>query len=239
MSEKKKEYLIRSFKANSVEVRELDGGKRVLTGLIPFNQRSEWMGFFEYIAPSAFNKTLADGADVRALWNHDDSKLLGRVKNGSLRLVAQEDGLHIECDLPETTYADDVYNLVRSGYNNGMSFGFNVVNDVWEQKEEDGRVCDVRTLLEVRLFEVSFAVTFPAYEGTDSATRSVRSLIDSLKKLDLKNLSEEERTELENTLKEIMPEEEKPVPVEDKEAGDPTSLTESQEAQLEAFMADF
>ncbi len=239
MSEKKKEFITRSFKADTVEVRELDGGQRVLVGLIPFNKRSEWMGFYEYIAPSAFNKTVSDGADVRALWNHDDSKLLGRVKNGSLRLSVLEDGLHIECDLPETTYADDVYNLVRSGYNNGMSFGFNVINDVWEQKEEDGKLTDVRTLLEVKLFEVSFAVTFPAYEATNSQARSVRSLIDDLKKLNLKEMTDEEKKLFEDTIREILPEEEKPVPVEDKEAGDPTSLTESQEAQLEAFMADF
>ena len=141
----------REIKVNDIQIRELEDGKRVIEGVIPFNQRSEWMGFYEYIAPSAFNKTIADGSDVRALWNHDTTKLLGRVKNNSLRLRSDEFGLNIECDLPKTSYADDVYNLIREGYNNGLSFGFTTIQDRWEVKEEDGRQVDVCTLLEVSM----------------------------------------------------------------------------------------
>ena len=104
----KKNIQTREFKATEVQIRELEDGKKVIEGLIPYNQRSEWMGFYEYITPTAFNKTLADGADVRAFMNHDTNKLLGRVKNNSLRLRSDEDGLHIECELPDTEYARDV-----------------------------------------------------------------------------------------------------------------------------------
>ena len=78
-----------------VEIRELEG-KRTITGLIPFNKLSEDMGFREEIAPSAFNKTIADHFDVRALMGHDCNKLLGRVKNSSLRLWTDTEGLRIE-----------------------------------------------------------------------------------------------------------------------------------------------
>lgn len=193
----------RELKTTDVQIRELDDGKRVIEGMIPYNQRSEWMGFYEIITPSAFTKTLKDGADVRAFMNHDTSKLLGRVKNGSLRLRSDEFGLHIECDLPKTSYADDVYNLIREGYNSGMSFGFSTVQDKWDEEEENGRMVPVCHLIEVRLYEVSFCVSFPAYEGTTSETRSIREILGDLKNYDLTTLSEDERKEYESTIREL------------------------------------
>lgn len=169
----------------------VDEEKRVIEGLIPYNSRSEDMGFFEYIAPTAFNKTLADKADVRALWNHDTTKLLGRVSNGSLQLESREDGLHCVCTLPDTSYAEDVYKLIRDGYNPGMSFGFNIINQ--DEKVEEGR--EIHTLREVRLFEVSFGVSFPAYEETKANARCVRGidlddLAEAIEKEDKNKVSE-------------------------------------------------
>lgn len=198
-----KDIIKRDLKVSEIQVRELEDGKRVIEGLIPYNQRSEWMGFYEYITPTAFNKTIADGADVRAFWNHDTTKLLGRVKNGSLRLRSDETGLHIECDLPETSYAEDVYNLIRGGYNTGMSFGFTTIRDKWDTSEEDGKMVSVCHLIEVRLYEVSFCVSFPAYEGTKSEARSIRSILDEIKTIGSDNLTEDEIAELRNTLTEL------------------------------------
>ena len=198
-----KEIQKREMKMSEVQIRELEDGKKVIEGMIPYNQRSEWMGFYEYITPSAFTKTLNDGADVRAFMNHDTNKLLGRVKNNSLRLRSDEFGLHIECELPETEYARDVYNLINGGYNTGMSFGFSTVQDRWEEKEEDGRTVPVCYLLEVRLYEVSFCVSFPAYEGTSSEARNIRTILDEIKNYDLTTLTDDERKEYETTIREL------------------------------------
>ena len=229
----------REIKANELQIRELENGKKVIDGLIPYNSRSEWMGWYEYIAPTAFNKTLADGADVRALWNHDTTKLLGRVKNGSLRLRSDDVGLHIECDLPDTQYARDVYNLIKEGYNNGLSFGFTVVQDRWEEQEDENGVrFPVCTLLEVRLFEVSFCVSFPAYEGTNSEARSIRSILDDIKKINPAELSEKDREEINNSLRELMPENNAPAAVGITEAAESTSADSEQEKQLDDFLAE-
>ena len=198
----KKEMQTRDLKVSQVNLRETEDGRRTIEGLIPYNSRSEFMGWYEYIEPTAFNKTLADGADVRALYDHESSKLLGRVKNGSLRLRSEEDGLHIECDLPDTSYAEDAYNLIRNDYNRGMSFGFIPVKEEWETQEIDGRQVDVCHLLEVRLFEVSFCVSFPAYEGT---TSSARSLLQALNGIKADDLSEEERNLINEKLRELQP----------------------------------
>lgn len=198
-----KEIQKRELKTTEVQIRELEDGKRMIEGMIPYNQRSEWMGFYEYITPTAFNKTLADGADVRAFMNHDTNKLLGRVKNNSLRLRSDEFGLHIECELPDTEYARDVYNLIRGGYNQGMSFGFSTVQDKWDEMEENGRMVPVCHLIEVRLYEVSFCVSFPAYEGTNSQARNIRTILDEFRNIKPEELSEEDRQAYDNAIKEI------------------------------------
>lgn len=234
-----KEMQTREIKVTDIQIRELEDGKRVIEGLIPYNSRSEWMGFYEYITPTAFNKTIADGADVRALWNHDTTKLLGRVKNGSLRLRSEADGLHMECDLPKTSYAEDVYNLIREGYNTGMSFGFTTIQDKWEEMvDETGRTVPVCYLIEVRLFEVSFCVAFPAYEATDSEARNIRSILDEIKAIKPESLSDEDRTAIDNTLRELLPNAEEPAPVEPTEAVTNTEVESEQERQLDEFLAD-
>jgi len=232
-----KDIKTRELKVNDLQIRELEDGRRVIDGMIPYNQRSEWMGFYEYITPTAFNKTIADGSDVRALWNHDTNMLLGRVKNRSLRLRSEEDGLHIECDLPKTSYAEDVYNLIREGYNNGLSFGFSTIKDEWGEEEIDGRNVPVCHLIEVRLYEVSFCVSFPAYEGTDSEARNIRSILNDIKALKPEDLSEEEKQALNTSIRELLNEEVQPAPPEDTPAADnSTGAAEEQERQLDEFL---
>ena len=47
-------------------------GKEMVVGHASvYNSRSEFMGFYEYIAPGAFTQELIDNSDVRALINHD------------------------------------------------------------------------------------------------------------------------------------------------------------------------
>jgi len=157
---------------SNVQLQEGEDGRQRLIGLIPYNKRSEYLGFYEYITPTAFNKTLSDGADVKALWDHDSAKVLGRVKNGSLILRSQDDGLYCETILPDTTYARDAYNLIKDDYVQTMSFGFTPIQERVEI--EDG--IEVRYLTETKLSEISFGVPFPAYESTDSVARSIRGI---------------------------------------------------------------
>ena len=233
---KMKDIQKRELKIAEVKTREADNGKRMIEGLIPYNQRSEYMGFYEFITPTAFNKTIADGADVRAFQNHDTTRLLGRVKNGSLRLRSDGIGLHIECDLPDTSYGDDVYNLIRDGYNTGMSFGFTTIQDRWERQEIDGRLEDVCYLLEVRLFEVSFCVSFPAYEATNSQARSIRMILEDINAIKPEDLSDEEKQVINTKLRELIPEVEEPAPAEPTPAETITEAESEQERQLDAFL---
>ena len=145
---------------------------RKLVGLIPYNKPSVDMGFIEIVTPTAFDKTLSDRADVKALVSHDSSKVLGSVKAGTLRLTSTPDGLLAEVDLPNTTFANDVWETVRRGDVTTMSFGFYPINERTEI--QNGK--EVHYLTEVRLLEVSFAVAWPAYEDTTSMARAVRGV---------------------------------------------------------------
>lgn len=185
---------------SQIELRE-DGDKKTIVGIIPFNSRSVDMGWFsEVITETAFDKTLANGADVKALYCHDSGKVLGRTKNGTLRLsvgmLGETSGLVCECDLSDTSYARDTYALIKRGDVNTMSFGFYPIKERVEIEDDK----EVRYLLEVRLLEVSFAVPFPAYEETNSQAREVRGVnIDALAALLAKpELSAEDRMVLGN-----------------------------------------
>jgi len=202
--------------------------KRTIEGFIPYNSKSVDMGFFEVICPTAFNKTLSDGYDVKAIVNHNMSQILGRVKNNSLRLESREDGLYAECDLPNTSYANDVYNLIKGGYVTTMSFGFECIKDEWKYVEGE----EIRFLQEVKLEEISFAVAMPCYEGTDSVTRSIRGMnLDELgNTLSKEELKDEDFTQIReyiDKLSDLLPKNEKPV--EQPETNSAENLTESEQ----------
>lgn len=140
-----------------------------------FNQWSEtladyWFPFREKIEPGAFKKTLKEG-DARALVNHNPDLPLARVSAGNLRLSEDGEGLRSEIDLLDTSYARDLLANVRAGVVSGMSFAFDVIKESWRWAKEPGEV-DERTLLEVRLYEVS-PTAFPAYPDTSLAARSL------------------------------------------------------------------
>lgn len=154
-----------------------DGEKRAITGhAAVFNRDSELLygSFIERIAPGAFLDSINKPDDIRALINHDGNLLLGRNLSGTLQLKEDERGLHVTIDPPKTSYADDLVESMSRGDITQMSFGFETIEDKWT-RGENGEP-DIRTLLKVRLFDVS-PVTFPAYPDTDVAVRSHQEFV--------------------------------------------------------------
>lgn len=128
------------------------------------------MEFIEIIRRGAFTRALAASQDVRCLWNHEAEAPLGRTASGTLTLREDETGLYFSCLLPDTSLGRDVVELVRRGDVNQASFAFRAVTDRWSGSGSTGYV---RELLDCDLFDVS-AVTYPAYQQTSVAVRSVR-----------------------------------------------------------------
>lgn len=134
-----------------------------------FGQRSEDMGgWFEVIKRGAFGESLKNGADVRALVEHESRAIIGRNTAGTLGLKEDKTGLSVEIDPPDTTAGRDVMESIKRGDLTGMSFSFRKIDDKWETKDGD----EVRTLEKVELFDVS-VVAYPAYPDTSVALRSL------------------------------------------------------------------
>jgi HK97 family phage prohead protease len=121
-------------------------------------------GFREKIAPSAIERTLRDGEDLRALWSHRPDELLGRLSANTLRVAKDAYGLVTEITLPETR--GDIAELVRRRDVTGMSFGFMTLGDLWEE----GPVLAERTITDMLVREVS-PVVWPAYPSTTLSLR--------------------------------------------------------------------
>jgi HK97 family phage prohead protease len=158
---------------NDFEVRETADGMTLTGYAARFNEPSEPLPFIERIAPGAFKRSLRAKNDIKLLWNHDSSSVLGSTRSGTLRLVEDEMGLRVEADLPDTQAGRDAKVLIQRGDVTGFSFGFTVPanGDSWNSEGTE------RTLKSVRLLEVSTGVAFPAYPSTNG-TAQVRSLED-------------------------------------------------------------
>lgn len=125
-------------------------------------------GFQERIHPGFFRDVL-EQSDVRALINHDPNLILGRNRAGTLRLWEDEHGLGNAIRPPDTQYARDLRVSMQRGDVDAMSFSFIALNDVWGT--ENG--VTVRDLITCKsLFDVSI-VTYPAYQATSAAFRSL------------------------------------------------------------------
>jgi len=131
-----------------------------LTGLsIVFNSRSEWMGFFEIIKPSAVDRTFAEKIDLRYLWSHNPDITMGRMSAGTLRIRKTTRGLAIEADPPRWA-AGQIESVKRRDVTQ-QSFAFETVEDDWHIEDS----VPVRDVLDMRVYESS-AVAFPAYAAT-------------------------------------------------------------------------
>lgn len=146
-----------------------EGGKKYLSGyFIRFNEETQlYRGQFETVAPEAIPDDIAD-QDIRALFDHDTGKVLGRTSAGTMTLRKDDKGLfgtvEINDDDPE---ALSIYAKVKRGDVSQASFGF-YIRDQKVEKRDDGWH---NTLTDVDLFEVS-VVAFPAYETAEIGARS-------------------------------------------------------------------
>ena len=166
----KREKAIRDLKTKFTITRAAEGSnaEKVIEGYFAlYEQETELFdGVYEIITKGAFDNTLNN--DIRALWNHNSQYVLGRSKNGSLEMKADDKGLFGTIKLPNTQYAQDLHELVQRGDIDQCSFGFNILGEDLEELANGGYRWRIN---EIDLHEIS-VVTFPAYENTTVQARS-------------------------------------------------------------------
>lgn len=146
-----------------LELRAKDGNLPTILGHAAlFNSPSVFMGFREIIRPGAFTDSLA--GDIRALWQHNSERVLGRTKSGTLRIWEDDQGLAFELQPPDTSDGRDAVVSIERGDVDQMSFGFNTPpnGDSWSE-DDDG--IPLRELNKIGLMEIS-PVTWAAYPQT-------------------------------------------------------------------------
>lgn len=135
----------------------------------------EGVKYMEQVDRRAFDE--ADMSDVIFQYNHE-GRVFARQSNNTLTVVPDERGLAIEADLGGTEIGRNLYEEIKGGYTNKMSFGFRVLDDVWETtSNKDGDTIQLRTITKIgKVYDVS-AVSIPA---NDATSISVRNLSDGV-----------------------------------------------------------
>lgn len=123
----------------------------------------------EQVDRAAFNGT--DMSDVIMQYDHE-GRVFARTSNRTLELTPDEHGLHIRADLGGTGIGKQLYEEIRGGYTDKMSFGFTVDTDERLITEENGITTVLRTIKRIgKLYDVS-AVSLPANNATEISARS-------------------------------------------------------------------
>lgn len=179
MAKQTREYRNMILRALDPEIEETEE-KRVEGYASTFNEpyvlyEDDWIVYREQVAPNAFDN--ADMSDVIMQYDHA-GRVFARISNGTLSVDPDEKGLLVNADLGGTELGRQLYDEIRGGYTDKMSFGFTVATDEELRSDrEDGRRDILRTITGIaKLYDVS-AVSIPANDGTSIGV-STRNRID-------------------------------------------------------------
>lgn len=150
------------------EVRAGDKENHVEGYAAVFNQETvmyEYDGiqYKEVVDRNAFSG--AQMQDVVMNYNHG-GKPVARTKNKTLELYTDDIGLHISADLSGTDEGRRLYEEIKGGYIDKMSFAFTVNSDEYNRDTHTRKITGIK-----RLYDVA-AVDIPAYDTTSIQARS-------------------------------------------------------------------
>lgn len=167
----------RRIDVSGLELRA-EGDEMIVEGYATtFNEPYELFRYGNYtvmeqIDSGAFEHT--DMTDVIMQYDHE-GRVFARTKNGTLMLTVDDHGLKVRANLGGTELGRQLYEEIKGGYTDKMSFGFTVEEDTRTETEnyDTGAVTILRTITGIRkLYDVS-AVSLPANNATEISARSL------------------------------------------------------------------
>lgn len=178
----------REYRNMIMEIRAADNEEQMLVEgyATTFNQPymlydGKYYKVIEQIAPTAFQE--CDMADVIMQYNHE-GRVFARNKNGTLSITVDNIGLKITADLGGTDIGRQLYQEIKGGYTDKMSFSFVVGEDKRETTEDYENSIEIvnRTITKIKkVYDVS-AVSIPANDLTSiSARRYADGVIGRIK----------------------------------------------------------
>lgn len=168
----------RRIDIHNIEVRESENGEKIVEGYATtFNQEYELFDWGDYrvleqVDRHAFDE--ADMTDVIMQYDHE-GRVFARLKNKTLEIEADDHGLKIRANLGGTELGRQLYEEIKGGYTDKMSFGFTVAKDerTVERDQVNNKVTVHRKITKIKkLYDVS-AVSLPANDATEISARNL------------------------------------------------------------------
>lgn len=178
MPKKTNEREYRRINVQDLEVREEEDGKKIVEGYATtFNQPYELYDWGDYRVMEQVDSRAFDDADMKdTIMQYDhEGRVFARIRNKTLEVTPDEHGLKIRADLGGTEIGRQLYEEIRGGYTDKMSFGFTVAKDERkvERDQENNKTTVYRTITKIKkLYDVS-AVSLPANDATEISARSL------------------------------------------------------------------
>lgn len=126
---------------------------------------SDGVEYKEQICRGAFDGCKMD--DVIFNYNHA-GRVFARTRNKTLQLTVDDDGLFIRARLDGTEEGRKLYEDIKGGYIDRMSFAFTIREESYDAENHLWNVRGVK-----RLYDVS-AVDIPAYDDTSIEARKAQ-----------------------------------------------------------------
>lgn len=121
--------------------------------------------YYEVIDSRALDT--ADLKDVPFKYNHSENiMVMARTRNKTLELRNDSQGLFIRAKLANTSSGRDLYELIKRGDVDKMSFAFTVESDNYDKQTRTRTIKKIKKLYDVA------AVDTPAYDTTSIHARS-------------------------------------------------------------------
>ena len=131
----------------------------------------------------------ADLSDVPFKYNHSENVMvMARTRNKTLTLTVDKMGLNIKAELANTTSGNDMYELIRRGDVDKMSYAYTVAEDSYDHITQTRRILKIK-----KLYDVS-AVDLPAYDQTSI---SARDYFNAQEEMEKRAVEEQQKSEME------------------------------------------
>ena len=177
----------REYRAMKMECREGKDNRMVVEGYAcTFGQAYDLYDSADYKITEQIDARAFDGCDMSdVIMQYDhEGRVFARNRNNTLSLMVDSAGLKITAELGGTDIGRQLYQEIKGGYTDKMSFAFAVAEDKREtlRDHETGKVTVVRTITKIKkLYDVS-AVSIPANGMTSiSARRFADGVIGQIK----------------------------------------------------------
>ena len=168
----------RSIEISNIELRKEGEDDLIVEGYATtFEQPYELYNLGDYIVQEQVARNAFDGCDMSdVIFQYDhNGRVMARTRNKTLELSTDNHGLKIRAHLGGTELGRQLYEEIKGGYTDRMSFRFMVgknKREVIEEDHEHNVTTVLRTIESItKLYDVS-AVSIPANEATDISARS-------------------------------------------------------------------